>query len=78
MGQAVAAICEKDEKVQLVAGFDLDTTQKNNCPVYRDPMDFPGEADVVIDFSVPKALPALLHYCLQSQTPLVLCATGYS
>lgn len=35
-------------------------------------------ADVVIDFSCAQALAALAQYCLQTSTPCVLCATGYS
>ena len=78
MGQAVTAICEQDEKIELVAGFDADTTRKNSYPLYLDPMEFPGSAHVLIDFSVPAALPGLLRYCLETKTPAVLCTTGYS
>lgn len=78
MGQAVAAICEQDEKIELVAGFDVDTTRKSSYPVYVDPMEFAGPAHVVIDFSIPAALPGLLRYCLETKTPVVLCTTGYS
>jgi len=78
MGQAVTAICESDEKLQLVAGFDLSAEKKNSYPVYVDPMEFGGTADVVIDFSNPGSLPGLLSYCTRTKTPVVLCTTGYS
>ena len=78
MGQVVTAICEKDEKIQVVAGFDANTARQNDYPVYFDPMEFNGSANCVIDFSVPAALPGLLRYCLETRTPVVLCTTGYS
>ena len=78
MGQVVAAICEQDEKIELTAGFDVNTTKKNSFPVYFDPMEFKGHAHAVIDFSIPAALPGLLRYCLETKTPVVLCTTGYS
>ena len=78
MGQVVAAICEKDEKIEVIAGFDVNTEMRNKYPVYLDPMEFQGSAHAVIDFSVPAALPGLLRYCLETRTPAVLCTTGYS
>ncbi|MCL2827433.1 MAG: 4-hydroxy-tetrahydrodipicolinate reductase [Oscillospiraceae bacterium] len=78
MGQAVTAICEADEKIDLVAGFDLHAVKQNSYPVYANPMEFSGTAQVVVDFSNPGALSGLLQYCTRTKTPIVLCATGYS
>ena len=78
MGQAVCDLCTSDEKMQLVAGFDVYTPPHSPCPVYRDPMEFSGRADVIIDFSNPESLEGLLDYALKTKTPLVLCTTGYS
>jgi len=78
MGQAVTAICEADEKIELVAGFDLSAEKKNTYPIYVDPMEFGGTADVVIDFSNPTSLPGLLRYCTRTKTPVILCTTGYN
>ncbi|MCL2569123.1 MAG: 4-hydroxy-tetrahydrodipicolinate reductase [Oscillospiraceae bacterium] len=78
MGQAVTAICEADEKIKIVAGFDVSSTQKSSYPVYVDPMEFGGTADVLIDFSTPSSLQSLLGYCTRTKTPIVLCTTGYS
>lgn len=36
------------------------------------------KADVVIDFSNPRALDAVLDFCLKRQCPLVIGTTGYS
>ena len=77
MGQAVTAICQADEKVEIVAGFDAYAEKKNSYPVYADPMEFSGRADVIIDFSLPASLDGLLAYCTRTKTPIVLCTTGY-
>ena len=40
--------------------------------------EFPHDADVVIDFSLPQATDAVLNYCLTSNTALILATTGLS
>lgn len=78
MGQAVSEICTQDEKIQIVAGFDINTAKRGNYPVYADPMEFSGDADAVIDFSSPSTLASLLKYCEIKKLPVVLCTTGYN
>jgi len=78
MGQVVSTICDEDDKVQVVAGFDLNAVKLRDYPVYADPMEFAGTADVVIDFSNPSMLEGLLSYCKEKKLPAVLCTTGYS
>ena len=45
---------------------------------FSSPEEMQIEADVVIDFSNPTALPSLLRYAEKSGMPMVLCTTGYS
>lgn len=78
MGQAVADICQSDDKIQVVAGFDIVESGKFPAPIYADPLEYTGEAHIVVDFSIPQSLPSLLHYCTKKNIPLVLCTTGYS
>ncbi len=78
MGQALAAACRADDGVTVVAGLDINAVKLSDFPVYSDPMEFGGSADVVVDFSNPAALPSLLSYCLGRSLPLVICTTGYS
>jgi len=78
MGRVVASIVAEDPGVVVVAGFDISAQESVGFPVFADPMEFSGEADVVIDFSSPLALEKLLSYGLLHKTPLVLCTTGYS
>lgn len=78
MGQVVARLCEENEQVTVVAGWNRTPVQKNGFPVYADPMEYMGTADAVIDFSNPANLSSLLRWCTEKQTPIVLCTTGYS
>lgn len=78
MGQVVAQICRETEDVEIVAGFDLLGQENEDFPVYSSPSAYPGRADVLIDFSAPPALPALLEFGLERKVPLVLATTGYS
>lgn len=78
MGQAVTAICAEKNDVKIVAGFDVNAQKLNGYPVYADPMEYGGDADVIIDFSSPDSLDSLLNYCTDKNIPCILCTTGYS
>lgn len=77
MGQVVESICAADPDISVVAGFDVNQAARS-YPVYVSPANFTGEADVVVDFSSPKALDGLLAFCLDRKVPVVLATTGYS
>ncbi|NLC45510.1 MAG: 4-hydroxy-tetrahydrodipicolinate reductase, partial [Clostridiales bacterium] len=79
MGQVVAAAADIDEEIEIVAGIDKFPTAKNNpFPVYEDPSQVKEKADVILDFSVPNALPPLLKLSRKTSTPLVVATTGLS
>jgi 4-hydroxy-tetrahydrodipicolinate reductase len=78
MGRVVTDIVSRGSDISIVAGIDLCGHLKVSYPVFNDPADFTGDADVVLDFSNPTALDGLLFYCKSKSTPLILCATGYS
>ena len=78
MGHAVSALVEERDDCEICAGIDLSSTGHEGYPVYSSIFDFPGEADVLIDFSHPSGLASLLEYGKQHHLPLVLCTTGYS
>ena len=77
MGRVVESICSADPAISIVAGFDLLGAGKHDYPVYSTPDKFPGAADVVVDFSSPAALAALLDFAKARSVPLVLATTGY-
>ena len=77
MGQAVQAVLQGTE-CTIVAGIDPSPALDAPFPIYPAPTDFLPEADILVDFSRPAALPELLAYATRKQLPLVLCATGYA
>ncbi|NLA86809.1 MAG: 4-hydroxy-tetrahydrodipicolinate reductase [Clostridiales bacterium] len=78
MGRSVARIAANDPNIEVVAGFDVNAVKLDGFPVYADPMEFTGTADVVVDFSNPSALEGLLSYCTAKKLPVVLCTTGFN
>ena len=78
MGQVVTRMCQEREDMQVCAGFDVYQVQKNDYPVYADPNDFQGQADVIIDFSNSASLERLLAFALERSIPAVICTTGHS
>lgn len=77
MGQVVAQICREAGDVEIAAGFDLLGQNNKDYPVLTSPDQFQGEADALIDFSSPAALPGLLRFAQERKIPLVLATTGY-
>lgn len=78
MGRAVTELCAGKRDIQIVAGFDINAVKLYDYPVYADPMEFSGEADALIDFSIASSLENLLAYCTARKLPCILCTTGYS
>jgi len=78
MGRVLSGMAADDPDIKVVAGFDINTQRLDSYPVFDEPGNFTGFADVVVDFSNPSALDGLLDYCLENKAPLVLCTTGYS
>ncbi len=76
MGQVITRLVAEDETAQIVAGFDINDSVANAYPVFTNPMDFTGEADVVIDFSHPSSLTGILNFCKARKLPVIICTTG--
>ena len=76
MGREVAlqVRTESDEN-RILCGVD-EVKGETDFPLYERFEDAPT-ADVVIDFSSPKALSGVLKYCVERHVPAVLCTTGY-
>ncbi len=69
MGQRLVALAEADDGLSVAASFDVDK------PIAAGAL---GGVDVVIDFSVPDALPVVLASVVEAGVPLVLGTTGLS
>ncbi len=75
MGQAVTAALKDGDAV--AAGVDV-FDGAAAYPVYKSVADCTDAVDVVIDFSNPAALEAVLTYAVTQHTPAVICTTGLS
>ena len=78
MGKNIANLLSNDTQAQIVAGIDAFDEGKNPFPVFSTITECTVDADVIIDFSVAKAVDALLDYCVEKHVPVVLCTTGLS
>lgn len=78
MGQVISELCAADPDVEIVAGVDVNTEEKNGYPVFASLADCSVDADVVIDFSHVSCIDALLDTCVEKNLPVVLCTTGLS
>ncbi|MBK5252120.1 MAG: 4-hydroxy-tetrahydrodipicolinate reductase [Peptostreptococcaceae bacterium] len=77
MGAVVAEIVKKNKNMQVVCGVDAFADPSDfKFPLYQS-LDLSTEkADVVIDFSHFSVVPNVLKYCVDKQTPAVICTTG--
>ena len=78
MGHVINDIVSGREGMEIVAGFDINTVQYADFPIFADPFEFTGECDVIIDLSNAASTELLLDYCEQHGTPVVICTTGHS
>ncbi len=78
MGHMIAEMAAKDEGVSIAAGVDARGEQYADFPVYHSLEEVKEEADVCIDFSTAAAVPALLEWCQETKTPVIVCTTGLS
>jgi len=79
MGQAVVAVASASPDVQIVAGVDKAALPgKAAFPVFPELAACSLAADVLIDFSSPKALPGLLAAASARKLPLIVATTGLS
>ncbi len=77
MGRVIDSIIAEDENCEIIAGVDPYGEKYSTFPVYPDFSDLPN-ADVIIDFSNPAALDALITYAAKTKTPIVIATTGYN
>jgi len=79
LSRAVIEYCETRPDAHIAAGIDPAAGRVPlPFPVFPSPSAVEGvRPDVVLDCSLPKALPGLLEFCLREKLPLVLATTGY-
>ena len=78
MGRELA-LAAADAGVEVACGVDVAYAgQAAAFPIVTGYERIPADADVLIDFSRPDALPELLQAALTRRMPVVLCTTGYT
>lgn len=77
MGKIITKLLENDASAEIVCGFDINTAS-DAYPVYDDFSKVTEKVDVVIDFSNPACLDALIAFCGDRRIPIVLSTTGLS
>ena len=77
MGKVLASLIEADKNAETVCGVDLYADNTSAFPIYQNFKQV-DDGDVIIDFSNPSVLPALLKYAAETHTPAVIATTGLS
>lgn len=78
MGRVITDICQKNNDTEIVAGVDINTEALFGYPVYDSIGAVNEAADVIIDFSHPSLLSAILDYSIANNIPAVISTTGHS
>ncbi len=78
IGQTISRIISQHEGVQLAAGIDPSFEIPNPFPVFSRISECNIDVDVIIDFSVAKAVVPMLEYAIKKKIPAVVCTTGLS
>ncbi len=76
MGRFVAAQVAGRNDCEIIAGIDIVDDSTLGFPVFSNYDEVQGKADVIIDFSNPSLLPAMLEYAVKTNTGIVLATTG--
>ncbi|MBR2477102.1 MAG: 4-hydroxy-tetrahydrodipicolinate reductase [Clostridia bacterium] len=77
MGRVITNLLENDGAARVVCGYDINTAS-DTYPVYDNLSNVKEKVDVIIDFSNPACLDALVAFCGDRRIPLVLATTGLS
>ena len=78
MGRTLVSSIAERSDCAVCCGIDIRTDAGLSFPVYDSPAKMTEKPDVIIDYSHPNSLDALLDYAQKTGTPVVLATTGYS
>ncbi len=76
MGRFVASAVAERKDCEIVAGIDIVDDATLGFPVFSNYDEVQVKADVIIDFSNPSLLPAMLDFATKTGTGIVLATTG--
>lgn len=78
LGRSVYELATKNG-IEVVCGIDAFADELTfPVPVYKTLDECSEKADVLIDFSRPTSLDSILAFLTKTNTPAVLCTTGYT
>lgn len=75
MGRTIAEMAGGYNDLKIVAGVDI-TGGEGDFLIYDSVFNITEKADVIVDFSNPKALNDLLRFASEKKTPIVVGTTG--
>ena len=79
MGKKVYEAAIKSDCVKPVCGVDRIADFSNGeFPIYDCFCKVNEKIDVIIDFSSPASLDAILDFAIKNKVPAILCSTGYT
>lgn len=78
MGKIVCDLVKKNENLVLKSGFDKQSINTFDFPVFNQIQDITEKPDVIIDFSIPIATFKILEYAVEKHVPIVIATTGFS
>lgn len=70
MGEMIADACERAGDIEIIGVV--------HPGLFDSPLDIPGKADAIMDFSYPGNLKNVLEYALKTHCALVIGTTAYS
>jgi 4-hydroxy-tetrahydrodipicolinate reductase len=77
MGRVISGEASKMPDIEITAGVDKNTAENPfGYPVFERIDQFSGKADVIIDFSRPESVSALVPYAVKNNTALLVATTG--
>ena len=76
MGRVITQLAQEDSGIGIVAGVDVADVKDAAYPVFSSFDKCDVQADVIIDFSSPKAFDAMIAYALEKKIAAVVCTTG--
>lgn len=76
MGRVIDDLVSGMDDCRIVCGYDIVEDNSGAYPVYNDLSKCNNQADVIIDFSNPAALPSLYAYAEANSLPIVVATTG--
>ena len=78
MGKVIESLAGEDRDVVITAGVDPADAAGKEYPVYKSFDACDAAADVIIDFSSPKAFDSMIEFAVKNNVPAVVCTTGLS